>query len=1049
MKTKSISVALSAAALLAAGVALAAPVKVSSFGYNPDDATECLQKALDSGERQLVVDRQDGGWNVRPLRLTKGDVEIVLEPGVVIRAKKGEFVDGHDTLLSVEGATNVVIRGGKGSGIAMNKADYADRSRYAFSTHRHALALRKCVNVTVRDLTISDAGGDCIYVYRPVNTLIENVTCERAFRDTMSVIAADKLVVRNCRFVDTDGTAPNCGVDIESNNPSDFLNDILFEKCLFARNASSGLCIHLPGLDATVKPVSIVVRDCEMVDNKVDGIITFAAKPESPVTGKATFENCRVRGNGRSALHLTNHEARGVHFSFSNCTFDGRGGKSPAVAFGNPQISEDFAGVLFAACKVHSDEKDLVCKYSGMTGTGVTDVSGVWTVVGPKGEKEFDVASLRKIYVPNPDIRRFAAAKLDLTSVRPLQREPLAKPATYPFMRDKFTFVQYVPGAGKYPIKFLLKTLDRARRPKMTVQVRDKPGTDLGSFTTEEAEYTYEINAESQYPNVYVFEVNFGLGALGSVESIYPGQGILFNDCVNLFKFTGGAYYFSVPGDATDVSVEARPEEEMSMWLHDPDGRIADAMPYSRVGKALHAARRPTRNPEIWCADIRRVKEDAFFRIGAPAVPIATSDPRAVLVAGDGTSSMPHLAKPPAGPWVHGTTNLKDPIGYKVGEKMKFTVTLEDWFESTEGLSGSWRRTGDDGTVMGGDWKNVAKPLVVKTSLNRPGFVRLEVKVVDKEGKELCIFDGGAAAGFEDMVQTKAEPADYDEFWARRKEELAKVPIKAELVETPCDNSALKLYSFAVDCAGKHPTTGWLAVPVAPGKYPAVAHFQGYGASWHLAGTRPPKEWPSDVISMQVSAHGCLMNQPKEYYDEFKKTTQSNGYGHAFDPAENEKPETAYFGGMTWRVMRAVEYLKTRPEWNGKDLVVEGGSQGGLQSIWAAALVPGVTKADIYVPWGCNLGGPTDGRNHGDWFVEWRPGLDYYDTANMARRIPKTCRVVISRVGLGDYIAAPSGIAVFYNNLTCPKSSAWLQGSMHSSEPKPLSLEYGFRREGF
>jgi len=190
------------------------------------------------------------------------------------------------------------------------------------------------------------------------------------------------------------------------------------------------------------------------------------------------------------------------------------------------------------------------------------------------------------------------------------------------------------------------------------------------------------------------------------------------------------------------------------------------------------------------------------------------------------------------------------------------------------------------------------------------------------------------------------------------------------------------------------------------------------------------------------------MNQPAEYYVEFKKTTDSNGYGHAFDPAQNEKAETAYFGGMTWRVMRAVEYAKTLPEWNGKDLTMEGGSQGGLQSIWAGALVPGVTKLDIYVPWGCNIGGTTDGRNHGDWFQEWRPGLDYYDTVNMARRIPKTCKVVISRVGMGDYISTPSGISVFYNALTCPKSCAWLQGSQHNSVPKPLVLEYCFRREG-
>ena len=1022
------------------------PVRVSSFGYDPEDATECFQKALDSDARQLVVDSQPGGWNVRPLRLNRPNLEIVFEPGVVVRAKKGAFVDGHDTLLSIEeGAENVVIRGSAGSGIAMNKSDYADRSRYAFSTHRHALALRGCRKVTVRDLTISDAGGDDIYVYRPVDTLIENVTCKGAFRDAMSVIAATRLTVRNCRFFDTSGTAPNCGVDVESNNSSDFHEDVLFEKCVFARNASSGFCVHLPGLDSTSKPVSITVRDCEMVDNGVDGIVTFAARPDSPVSGRAVFANCRVRGNKRSALHMTNQEARGIKFGFYGCDFDGRGGKSPAVAFGNSQISEDFAGVAFDNCRVLADSAANVYSYSGMTGTGITDVRGKWTIVGTKGEKPFDLSVLKAKYPSDPEARKFAAAKLDLKAVRPVQTEKLAKPASYPFIRNRFTFVQYVPGAGTYPVKFLLKTLDKARKPNMTIQVRDKPGTDLGSFTTEETEYTYEIKAESKFPNVYLFEVDCGLGALASVESVHPGQGMLFNDCVNLFQFTGASYFFSVPADATEVRVEARPEEEMAMWLRDADGRIVDSMSYSRSGKVLHGTKRPSKTSQIWCADFRNVREDAFFRIGAPAVPIATTDPRAVLVTGEGDVTIPRPVVAPVKPWVRGTTDRKDFTGYKVGETMRFTVTFEDWFGPLDGLKGRWTRTGDDGKTEKDDW-DVGKPLSVSTSLSRPGFVRLVAEVVGADGKVICSFDGGAGSGFADIVQTKPEPKDFDAFWSRRKEELANVPMKAEVTEVPSDDARLRIYSFVVDCAGKHPTTGWLVIPTAPGKYPATVHFHGYGGSWAIGGTRPPKGMPVNEISMAVSAHGFLMNQPAEYYDEFKKTTMSNGYTHAFDPAENEKPETAYFGGMAWRVMRAVEYVKTRPEWNGKDLTVEGGSQGGLQSIWAAALVPGITKADIYIPWCCNVGGPTDGRNHGDWFVEWRPGLDYYDPVNMARRIPRSCRLVLSRVGLGDYISPPSGVAVFYNNLACPKRSAWLQGSRHDTLP-PVR-EYDCRREG-
>ena len=225
-----------------------------------------------------------------------------------------------------------------------------------------------------------------------------------------------------------------------------------------------------------------------------------------------------------------------------------------------------------------ADSPDKVCSYSGMTGTGVIDVTGVWTVTGPGCEKNYDLAALKTKYPSDPEARKFSAAKLDLKAVRPVQTTLLEKPASYPFFRNRFSFVQYVPGPGKYPVKFLLKTLDKARKPKMTIQVRDKPGTDLGSVTTEETEFTYVINAESQYSNVYLFEVDFGLGALASVESVYPGQGILFNDCVNLFQFTGAAFYFSVPAEATEVSVETRPEEEMAMWLRDPSGLVADFM---------------------------------------------------------------------------------------------------------------------------------------------------------------------------------------------------------------------------------------------------------------------------------------------------------------------------------------------------------------------------------------------------------------------------------------------------------------------------------------
>ena len=42
-------------------------VAASRFGYDPQDATEALQSAIDSGAKRVVVDRQDSPWILRTI----------------------------------------------------------------------------------------------------------------------------------------------------------------------------------------------------------------------------------------------------------------------------------------------------------------------------------------------------------------------------------------------------------------------------------------------------------------------------------------------------------------------------------------------------------------------------------------------------------------------------------------------------------------------------------------------------------------------------------------------------------------------------------------------------------------------------------------------------------------------------------------------------------------------------------------------------------------------------------------------------------------------
>ena len=191
--------------------------------------------------------------------------------------------------------------------------------------------------------------------------------------------------------------------------------------------------------------------------------------------------------------------------------------------------------------------------------------------------------------------------------------------------------------------------------------------------------------------------------------------------------------------------------------------------------------------------------------------------------------------------------------------------------------------------------------------------------------------------------------------------------------------------------------------------------------------------------------YGYELDREPEYYKDFEKGIRTEKYSYAFSPEENAKPETAYFRGMALRVMRALQYVKTRPEWNGTDLIVEGGSQGGLQTSWAAGLDPDVTLARPSITWGCDYGATEPGRRlHGPWYPKYAPGLDYFDAINHIKRAK--CPVEVTRAGLGDYTCPPSGLAAYYNAIPTPKSIYWVQGSQHGLIPPQPNQTYTDRR---
>ena len=96
------------------------------WGFNPEDATETLQAAIDSSAKRVVVPNMRADWIVRPIKLT-GNQELIFEPGTVVSAKRGEYRGGGDSMFTAQDVENLTIRG-YGATFRMWKQDYIIRT---------------------------------------------------------------------------------------------------------------------------------------------------------------------------------------------------------------------------------------------------------------------------------------------------------------------------------------------------------------------------------------------------------------------------------------------------------------------------------------------------------------------------------------------------------------------------------------------------------------------------------------------------------------------------------------------------------------------------------------------------------------------------------------------------------------------------------------------------------------------------------------------------------------------------------------------------------
>ena len=300
-----------------------------------------------------------------------------------------------------------------------------------------------------------------------------------------------------------------------------------------------------------------------------------------------------------------------------------------------------------------------------------------------------------------------------------------------------------------------------------------------------------------------------------------------------------------------------------------------------------------------------------------------------------------------------------------------------------------------------------------------PGFRDMKLSVsLDGKTYEHHIKVGFSVDKIKPYTQ---EPQDFRSFWQKNVEELKQVPMSytKELYKDYCtDKIDCYLVKLQIDKMG-HSMYGFLFYPknAQPGKHPVVLCPPGAGIKTIKDPMRNKYYAENGFVRFEVEIHGLDPRIPSETFGEISRAFNDRNGGYLANGLENK--DIYYMKHVYVGLVRCIDFLTSLPEWDGKNVAVQGGSQGGALAIIAAGLDNRVTQCVANHPAlsdmaGYAAKGGTGGYPHFCRQPQILSNKDclntlaYFDVVNFAR-----------------YVKAPTYLTWGYNDVTCPPTTSY------------------------
>lgn len=617
--------------------------RASWWGFDREDSTDCLQAAIDSKVPTLIVDNTGSDWVIsRPLTLVSHQ-RIIFSDGVVVQAKEGAFQGSKECLFTGREVTNIALIGEGEATLRMRRADYDNPAIYQKAEWRHGIALWDCREVVIRGFTVTETGGDGLYLGASAtgynkNILVEDMRFDANYRQGISVISAEDLTIRRCELTNTDGTNPQAGIDFEPNVSGQRLVNCLLEDCVLTGNTGGGLVIYTVNLTAASLPVSITADRCLMSGNSTGMASTITRSPESFVAGEVVINECTF---DRNSIILRNPVVGSAGYLFKNCTLDFTplpGETIPAwkrlritLAVDAEMSERAMGGVAFdnTVIKTTSGADPIALRFHARAELS-DQITGTLLLERDGGTTPFDLAGfVQRERTKLAQINALQPASASLEKLRPpTTAESGPRPEGFQ-TRDQFAFLQYADAGETVTLELATgKIYDKVAQ----VELHGPSGKKLETYTLPADKKTFSITFTAGRSGLHRLVRSQEFSHRIAILSSRPGNGYLVEGGQE-FLSRKGRLYFEVPAGIGKFTVGVSSDSVADAALFNQAGREVQRQAGIQSLHLFSAERAETADSEIWYLDVSNAAWAVTVRLYSPLQPVVGTQPETLLRA--------------------------------------------------------------------------------------------------------------------------------------------------------------------------------------------------------------------------------------------------------------------------------------------------------------------------------------------------------------------------------------------------------------------------------